>query len=103
MDVFLILTSWDTTLLMVVWILILLSYFKFRRNFANLHDKSIFKAPFGKISATILVIVYLFIAVSIFYDEVKHVGADLGLATVIILGAVYMMRTSNVQHIEDIE
>lgn len=100
MDAFTIFAAWATGCVLVVWILVFLSYFKYRRDHADLHDLSKFKVPFGKISAGAAFAFFFLVIIIMCFDEVLLIGLILSIVTLLVLGLLYKLRISKSEHIE---
>lgn len=101
MDAFTIFASWATGCFLVVWIIMFISYFQYRKNFNNLHISSKFKVPFGKISVVVALIFFMIVIVVMMLDSVALLGFILSILTLIVLGVIYKFIVKKNEHIVD--
>jgi D-serine/D-alanine/glycine transporter len=100
MSSFTIFAAWATGCVLITWILILLSYFKYIKNYNNLHIESKFKAPFGKVSAGVIIAFFVAILCGMLLDDIPRTGLFLTLGSLVGLMILYFAKVRKVEHVE---
>lgn len=89
MNAFVIFAAWATGCVLIVWILVLLSYFVYIVKYNDLHQKSIFKSPFGRIGASIALFFFGFIVIMMLFDNIARLGLILTVVSLLLMLILY--------------
>ncbi|GGI03027.1 MULTISPECIES: amino acid permease [Mammaliicoccus] len=91
-DVFTLVTTLATIFFIFIWSIILICYIKFRKEDADLHEKSKFKNPFGVIGSYLSLLFFAFVLVILFFAEDTRTALLYSPLWIIMLLVVYYVN-----------
>ncbi|MDR3127958.1 MAG: amino acid permease, partial [Bifidobacteriaceae bacterium] len=100
MEAFAFFASMATVGISSVWILILLTYFVYRKKFPNLHEISQFKAPGGIIISSLSILVFIIMYILMLFQPDKRMAILVTLVTTCIIYIIYKVRVRNRENVE---
>lgn len=96
MQAFTIVTTLSAVMFMVVWDMILITYLFYRRDRPELHEKSLFKVPFGKVMPYVVLVFFVFILVVLLLEPDTRAALACAPIWFVILGIAWRIRTKKV-------
>lgn len=99
LEAFEIFASWGTGLILIVWTLIIVAYFRYRKIHPDLHNESIFKALGGKVAAAVVVTSFVAVFTGMLFDNETRIGFTLALGStgVLLLFYFFFIRKAKIK------
>jgi L-asparagine transporter-like permease len=88
MDAFVLVSSWCSVMYLCVWLMLLIAYIHYRKS----KTKSLYKAPFGKLSVTLAIIVFSGMLIAMIFNSLGRTALLLGFVSIVILVLLYELK-----------
>ncbi|MDR3116556.1 MAG: amino acid permease [Bifidobacteriaceae bacterium] len=99
MNAFIFFASMATVGISSVWILVLLTYFIYRKKYPVLHKNSEFKAPAGIVISSLSIAVFIIMYILMFFSSDTRLAIFVTLIVTAIISIIYKMKIKNKENI----
>ncbi|MDR0846511.1 MAG: amino acid permease [Lactobacillales bacterium] len=98
---YVIFASLGTACMLVVWVILLVTYFVYRKKHPELHEASTFKAPFGRVAAGVSIAGFVVVILMMLFDPMPRLGFIMAAIAMAVIYFLYEFKIKKVEHIEE--